>query len=159
MIRPAKKDDFPEILSVYAAARAFMKKTGNPNQWGDSYPTEAMLRRDMAQNNLYIEEREGRIQAVFAFIPGEDPTYRFIEGKWLNDAPYAAVHRVASRGEIRGLATEILSWCLQRCPNIRIDTHDDNRPMQRVLAKNGFTFCGRIFLENGDPRVAYQKSI
>ena len=45
--------------------------------------------------------------------------------------------------------------------NIRIDTHPDNLSMQRALAKNGYTFCGKITLcsgsEAGDPRFAYQK--
>ena len=45
--------------------------------------------------------------------------------------------------------------------NIRIDTHPDNLSMQKALAKNGYTFCGKITLctgsEAGDPRFAYQK--
>ena len=90
-------------------------------------------------------------------IPGEDPTYRVIQGAWLNDLPYCAVHRVASRGEVKGVATQVLEWCMDRCGNIRIDTHDDNLPMQHVLEKNGFIRCGRIWNEDGSPRIAYQK--
>ena len=92
-------------------------------------------------------------------IPGEDPTYEVIQGAWLNDRPYCAVHRVASRGEVPGVATQILTWCLEFCGNVRIDTHDDNLPMQRVLEKNGFVHCGRIWIEDGSPRIAYQKSV
>ena len=45
------------------------------------------------------------------------------------------------------------------CGNLRIDTHEKNIPMQGCLAKNGFARCGIIYLEDGDPRIAYQKVI
>ncbi len=40
--------------------------------------------------------------------------------------------------------------------NIRIDTHLDNRIMQHVIKKYGFTYCGIIYLASGDERLAYQ---
>ena len=40
---------------------------------------------------------------------------------------------------------------------IRIDTHRDNKIMQHNLLKYGFTYCGIIYLANGDERLAYQK--
>ena len=159
MIRTAQPADWQDMLDIYANARRFMKQTGNPTQWGDSFPPEALLQEDLRLGRSYICEIDGRPQGVFAMIPGEDPSYREIQGSWLNDRPYCAVHRVASRGEVRGVATQILDWCLAQCGNIRIDTHDDNRPMQRVLEKNGFVKCGRIWIEDGTPRVAYQRTL
>lgn len=159
MIRRARPEDLEEILEIYAIARRFMKKTGNPTQWGDAFPPEALIREDIRLGQSYVCQLGDRLQAVFAMIPGEDPTYREIQGAWLNDLPYCAVHRVASRGEVRGLAGEILAWCLEQCGNVRIDTHDDNRPMQRALEKAGFVPCGRIWIEDGTPRIAFQKFI
>ena len=43
--------------------------------------------------------------------------------------------------------------------NIRIDTHLDNRIMQHVIKKYGFTYCGIIYLASGDERLAYQQII
>ena len=40
---------------------------------------------------------------------------------------------------------------------IRIDTHPDNRIMQNWLKKNGFSYCGWIWLVTGDLRYAYEK--
>ena len=157
MIRPAVPDDLPQILEIYAAARRFMKASGNPTQWGDTEPGEDLVREDIRLGHSYVVELDGRLQAVFAMLPGEDPTYRVIEeGAWLDDGPYWAVHRVASRGEVPGMATEIFRWVLARHPSVRIDTHDDNRPMQHVLEKNGFVRCGRIWTLTGSPRIAYQ---
>ena len=42
-------------------------------------------------------------------------------------------------------------------PNLRADTHRDNRIMQHILQKHGFRYCGIIYLLNGDERLAYQK--
>lgn len=157
MIRAAVPADREDILELYAQARRFMRTAGNPTQWGEVYPPVPLVEEDIRLGRTHVWEEAGRIQAVFALIPGEDPTYREIDGAWLNDRPYAAVHRVASRGEIRGLAGRCLGWCLERYGNIRIDTHDDNLPMQRALAKAGFCFCGRIVCDDGTPRIAYQR--
>ena len=55
----------------------------------------------------------------------------------------------------------IIDFCFNKCfemfQNLRIDTHRDNIPMQKVLKRNGFEYCGIIYLENGDERLAYQK--
>lgn len=157
MIRNARPSDWDDLMDIYARARRFMKQAGNPTQWGDSSPREQQIQDDIRLGHSYVYVLEGRVQAVFAMIPGEDPTYRVIQGTWLNDLPYCAVHRVASRGEVKGVATQVLEWCMDRCGNIRIDTHDDNLPMQHVLEKNGFVRCGRIWSEDGSPRIAYQK--
>lgn len=43
---------------------------------------------------------------TFCFIVGEDPTYAVIDnGKWLNDAPYGVIHRMASNGKRKELQT------------------------------------------------------
>ena len=41
--------------------------------------------------------------------------------------------------------------------SIKIDTHEDNEPMRRSLIKNGFDYCGIIYLTDGNKRVAYEK--
>lgn len=159
MVRPAQPSDWNDIMAIYARARRFMRQTGNPSQWGDAYPPETLVRRDLELGRCYVWEEANRVQAVFAFLPGPDPTYQDIQGAWLNDGPYWAVHRVASRGELRGVAGACLQWCLSQCGSVRIDTHDDNLPMQRVLEKNGFRRCGRIITDDGTPRIAYQRCL
>lgn len=159
-IRTAKTEDLPAIETVYAAARAYMAASGNPHQWGDSgYPRRGLLEDDIQKGHLYVIEEDGRVHAVFAFIHGDDPTYAVIEdGAWLNGRPYGAIHRIASDGQIKGMFTRAFDFCRQRADEIRIDTHHDNKTMQHVILKHGFTRCGIIHLENGDPRIAYQYS-
>ena len=42
--------------------------------------------------------------------------------------------------------------------NKKNDTHGDNKVMQNMLKKLGFTHCGTIYVyEDNDPRLAYEK--
>lgn len=98
------------------------------------------------------------IEAVFMYDVREDPTYAVIEdGAWPNDRPYGVLHRIASSGRKKGVASFCMQWCFAQCGNLRCDTHDDNKVMQHVMRKNGFEYCGRIYVEDGSPRVAFQK--
>lgn len=158
-IRQALHGDLPRILKLYKDARTFMSKTGNPTQWGNSYPPESIIKSDINSHCCYVCESEDRIIAVFFYSSGPDSTYRIIkDGKWLNDAPYGVVHRIASDGSTRGTASFCLSWAFSQCGNLKIDTHRNNRIMQHLLEKNGFTYCGIIYTPEGSERLAYQKS-
>ena len=157
MITQANLSQLSPIMAIYERAREFMAKTGNPDQWGMAYPPEDMIRQDILNGKCYVNLRDGNICAVFYFAIEEDPTYGYIEGAWLNDAPYGVIHRIAVGESGTGTAAECFQFAFEQCENLRIDTHEKNIPMQRCLAKNGFQRCGMIYLEDGDPRIAYQK--
>lgn len=159
MIRPAAIADLPEIESIYAIARRFMRDNGNPTQWGDGYPKRELLESDIEKGELFVYEEDGVLHGVFAFILGEDPTYAYIEdGKWPNSKPYGTIHRIASDGKTKGVFTKCFAFTLERADEIRIDTHHDNLPMQHVVEKHGFQYCGVIYVSDGTPRKAYQYS-
>lgn len=159
-IRPTRSDDIPAIEAIFDSARRYMRLTGNMEQWNDGYPDGAAVAADMERGVSYVmENSEGRVVATFAFIPGEEPTYRLIAGRWLSDRPYCAIHRIASDGSERGVLSRCVKWGFDRSDSIRIDTHADNRPMRAALAECGFTECGVIHLLNGDERIAFQKDI
>ena len=151
----ASVSQLQEIEAIYERARSYMKDTGNATQWAGGYPSREIILSDIEWGNLYLVMGDG-IEAVFAFIDGPDPTYDYIEGEWLDSLPYCAVHRVASAGKTKGMITLIMDHCFSRCDSIKIDTHNDNLIMQHQLEKYGFKKCGTIYLENGDPRIAYQ---
>ena len=158
MIRKAIDSDLLEIKKIVAKARDIMKSSGNVNQWVDGYPTREVLLADVRSGNAYLLLREDKAVAYFAMIDGPDSTYNFIaEGNWLNDESYGVLHRIASNGEAKGVFKEILLYASEHYSNIRIDTHHDNKIMQRLLEKNGFVYCGIIFLADGSLRLAYQR--
>ena len=106
----------------------------------------------------YVVEENGSIVATFMFSLEGEPTYaKIYEGEWLNDAPYGVIHRIAVAEQGRGIIGFCIDECFKHCQNLRIDTHRDNIPMQKALLKRGFQYCGIIYLEDGDERLAYQK--
>lgn len=158
MFRGANRSELEQILKVYERARAVMAANGNPTQWRENYPSREQLERDILSNRLFVYMVNGQLAAVFAFVLGEDPTYAQIEGKWLDDAPYGTLHRLAASGVRSGVADAVIRWCAERCESLRADTHADNKAMQHILEKNGFVRCGIIHVADGTPRIAYQQA-
>ena len=157
MIRPAEVRDIPTILTIFDTARAYMRQTGNLTQWADGYPNEEIIRADIGAGECYVMEEDG-VHAVFTLLSAPDPTYAYIEdGAWPHNEPYGTLHRVASDGVIRGVVGKAVAFALERHNVLRCDTHKDNLPMQRALQGAGFTRCGIIYLEDGDPREAFQR--
>ena len=142
MIRRAQQADFSRICEIYAIARAFMARTGNAAQWGDSFPPEELLREDIRLGRLYVVEEEGTVHGAFAFLLGEDPTYQVI---------------VAGSGEVRGLFGQMVDYAWGVIPHLRIDTHENNTVMRHLVEKHGFQQCGVIHLEDGAPRIAFER--
>lgn len=155
-IRKGTFNDLDEVMNVYAAAKAYMIANGNHSQWNHGYPQRTLIENDIAKGQYYVCEDRG-IHGVFAFILGEDPTYRFIEGgAWKNNRPYGTVHRIGSDGKMCGVFNAALDFCKTICPNLRIDTHENNHIMQKLIIDYGFERCGIIFIDDGTPRIAYQ---
>jgi len=161
-IRHASPADLPRMLELYAGARAFMARTGNPNQWGPTnWPPESLLKRDIAAQNSYVCVEDGRIVGTFFYRFGAqvEPTYAVIEdGSWLDDSPYGVIHRLAGDGSVPNIGAFCINWALERCGHMRIDTHGDNKVMQNLLDRLGFTHCGTVYVvEDNNPRLAYEK--
>ena len=158
LIRKTTEADIPEVEAIYAEARRFMREAGNFEQWRDGYPGICEIVSDIASGAGYVCVDEGEIVGAFYFRIGADPTYlKIYDGEWKNEADYGVIHRIAVKHHGRGIAEFIFSECFRRCGNLKIDTHIDNLPMQRCLSKNGFEYCGIIYLEDGDERLAYQR--
>jgi hypothetical protein len=161
IFRLAEMADVPVIMRLIEEARGIMRSCGNVNQWIDGYPSEETIVNDIAHDHCYLcEEVGGEIVASFAFIPCPEPTYKEIyEGQWLDDEPYYVVHRLASTAVSHGVFNDVMDYCMGVAGNLRIDTHRDNVIMRHVIERYGFTYCGIIYLANGDERLAYQKRL
>ncbi len=166
IIRKSIKDDIAPLMALFTEARSTIAKLGI-NQWQDGYPNEEVIREDLEHSRSFAVEFDGEVVGTFALMYHGEPTYDVIrDGNWLSgeDKAYLAIHRVAvavkSRGT--GISSAIMSFAAGEALNagkgsLRIDTHEGNVVMRRMLEKNGFTYCGIIYLENGDPRVAYER--
>ena len=159
-ITKANPQQVDDIMNVIAAAKKIMRQSGNMHQWADNYPATDVILHDIEIGGGYVVEDDDNIVAYFAFLPSPDPTYaKIYEGNWIEDTlPYHVVHRIASYPDAHGVFKSIMDFCFAHDSNIRIDTHRDNQIMQHVILKQGFTYCGIIYLLSGDERLAYQKT-
>lgn len=157
---PATPDHLGAIMPIIDEARAIMRETGNLTQWINGYPSADAILQDIRAGHGFVCCTDGNIAGYFCFIKGKypEPTYRIIEdGNWLNDQPYGVIHRLASGRTAKGVARCAFDFAFSRIDNVRVDTHRDNVPMKRFLEKDGFVYCGVIYVGDGTPRDAYQK--
>lgn len=160
-IRKTQPEELEILRRLFEQGKRIMRKDGNMKQWTGNYPSDEIILKDIRNGHSYLclDEATGEAVGTFSFIPGEDPTYaRIYQGEWVDNArPYGTIHRLASTETSKGVAHACLEWCYAQIPNLRADTHRDNRILQHVLTKHGFRYCGIIYLLNGDERLAYQK--
>ena len=74
-----------------------------------------------------------------------------------------AVHTIATLNSYRGkgIVKQFFTYLFQNfdASSIRIDTHELNTPMIKMLTKNDFQYCGIVYLgENKDKkRLAFER--
>ncbi|MCF0110464.1 MAG: GNAT family N-acetyltransferase [Erysipelotrichaceae bacterium] len=152
-----------DMMICVRQAQEYLKSQG-VNQWQNGYPAENDLQKDIRNGYSYVYIEEGEVVALATLVEGIEPTYNTIEGKWITDGPYVTIHRIAIRNDKkgRGIGGSFVDYAAvlatqTGCKSIRIDTHCENISMQRMIQKNGFTYCGIITLLSGDLRNAYEK--
>ena len=176
-IRKATSRDLDAIMAVIDEARVTIAALGI-DQWQDGYPQREIIAADIAAGvSFCIENTDtGEILSTFGVFENGEVLYdRIFDGAWrTGDSPsvlasevcYTAIHRVAISVKARGsgLSGAIIDFVTslareKKKQSLRIDTHEGNVVMRRMLEKNGFVHCGTILLESGAPRVAYEKLI
>lgn len=159
-IRKSTIDDIDVMMSLFESGKLIMRSDGNMEQWTGGYPQRELVAAEIERGNSYmVLTNDGVAVATFALILTDDPTYKVIyNGEWKDDVlPYGTIHRISSRPDYKDVARQVFDFAAAVRPNLRVDTHRDNKIMQHVLLKNGFEYCGIIHLLNGDERLAYQR--
>lgn len=148
-------NDIEAVAAIFTQAHAFMREQNLP-QWQGEYPNAEDVKADIEQGIGWVLE-DGKVVAYAAVRLGVEPTYAVIEGAWHSDAPYATLHRVAVAEYGKGYVGQVFAHASRMAECLRIDTHERNKPMRRAIEKFGFAECGVIYVEDGSPRIAYDK--
>ncbi len=162
LFRIATTQDLDRIMQIIRQAQARMKANGQA-QWQNGYPATADIERDIERGYGYLLTENAHAIAYGAIVFDGEPAYDAIDGAWLADCPYVALHRLAVADEAlhRGVATQFMrnTETLARERGIRsfrVDTNFDNRYMLALVKGLGFVFCGEIDYCNGH-RLAFEK--
>lgn len=164
--RKSVKSDITHIIRIIKQAQQYFKEHGI-NQWQNNYPNEDVIYNDIVKKHSYVLENDGNIIATSVISFEREKTYDNIyDGQWITDGQYAVIHRIAVDNAYKGLGIshKIIKYAEEICiekgvRSIRVDTHEQNIPMQKLLKKNGFKYCGIIFLEDSAKRVAFEKDL
>jgi GNAT superfamily N-acetyltransferase len=163
-LRKTEKYEISAVMAIISDSIAGLKAAGI-DQWQKGYPNAKSIEYDIEQGWSYVLVEGDEIIATLALCFHPDPNYEKIyEGQWINEEPYAVIHRIAvkmsRKGE--GLALIAMKQCEDICRknhvfNIKVDTHRKNQSMQRMLQKAGYQYCGIIYLIDGAERFGLQK--
>lgn len=162
--RHTVKEDIEDILLIIKQAQAALKEAGI-DQWQNNYPNYETISRDVDNKESYVLLEENNIVATTALSFQGEKTYQNIyDGRWISEGDYAVIHRIAVNHNCKGsgLASKMIHYVEKICldkgvTSIKVDTHEKNLSMQRLLEKNKFQYCGIIYLEDGSKRVAFEK--
>lgn len=173
--RKSTFDDVDRILEIIEKAKIELRQLGL-DQWQNGYPNREVIENDVKNGISYVLEEisenqiSKKIVGTIVLSPKKEIPYSKIEGKWITNDDYIVIHRLAVDSEIKnkGIATKILEFSEKECIknkmlSIKTDTHENNEPMKKFLEKNGFSYCGVIYLDKepdvGEKRIAYEKII
>lgn len=161
MIRKAYKNDIKNILPLLENAKEFLKEN-SIDQWQGDYPNQDSIIEDIKNEIAYVYDNDG-ILGYFSLCFNGEATYdKIYDGKWLTDKKYGVMHRVCVSKDAKkqGVAHKMIDYCSkkakEKCYNMRIDTHEDNTPMNNLIKKSGYIYCGIVRVDGGAKRKAYE---
>lgn len=162
----AVEKDANSIMNIIKQAQDYFKEKGI-NQWQDNYPNAETVKNDIRNRNGYVLLRDNNVvgTAVVSF-DGEKNYESIYNGEWASSGEYAVIHRIAIDESYKGIGLSFViiknieKICLNKgVYSIKIDTHKENVSMQRMLLKNGFQYCGIIYLDDKSKRLAFEKTL
>lgn len=159
--REAKKEDIESILEVISHAKEYMKRN-NSTQWNENYPSKETIINDIEKNIGYVLIVENLIRGYMVVEFSDDEIYKNIKGKWKTFGNYASIHRCAIHKELRGqgYGSELFKFAeklalSKNIRSVRVDTAPENETMKHLFNKNGYEYCGTVFIDG--EKIAYEK--
>ena len=157
-VRPAAEHDVSAIVRLLQDCVAAMRAAGI-EQWDEIYPTESVIRADIAAGTMYAGVHGGEIAGVVVLNDYQDPEYADVP--WtIDDERIAVVHRlmVDPGHQQRGVARSLMAFIEQRAGELgygalRLDAFTQNPRALRLYQGLGYHDAGRITLRKGVFRV------
>ena len=158
--------DVDDIMKIIKQAQEYLKSQ-QVMQWQNNYPNIQVVEQDIKDQNGYVIVDDGdAVGTVTLSFDGEITYDEIYDGAWQSDLPFSVIHRIAIHEKYKGkglssiMMDNIVEMCRDRnIKSIRVDTHEANKSMQKLLEKTEFEYCGIIYLLDGSKRLAYEKII
>ena len=166
-VRKTETKDLSSLIALFDEARGTIAALGI-DQWQNGYPNLEVAEEDVALSRSFVVTDGESLCGTFVLLTDGEVTYdKIYNGHWLSgdeNKDYVAIHRVAVAVAFRGkgISDAMIDYAAEFAgklarKSLRIDTHEGNIVMRRMLEKHDFKACGTIYLQSGAPRVAYEK--
>lgn len=146
IIRLATLNDIDAIMQLIAQVVPVMNASGN-FQWDSTYPNAEVFRNDIAQEQLWVAEVDGKVAGIAAITTDQEDEYRHAGMDITQTA--IVTHRLAVGLDYRGLhiAEALLKQAEVVARNsgidiLRIDTNSNNKATRKLFPKLGYEFTG-----------------
>lgn len=164
--RKTLPNDIKEVMQIINKSQNYFREQGI-DQWQNNYPNADVIQNDINGDNSYVLVYNNKIVGTTALSFDGESTYdKIYEGEWLTTKKFAVIHRIAVDNDLRGLGlgkkiiAEVENICINKnIKSIKVDTHEDNKSMQKLLDKCGFKYCGVIYLPDNSKRIAFEKEL
>ncbi|MBC8585248.1 GNAT family N-acetyltransferase [Youxingia wuxianensis] len=162
-LRLVKSEEIQIAMEIINAAKIHLKEQGI-DQWQTGYPDYACIERDIIdQKGFFVVDEESILGYLCIDYDGES-AYDNMQGTWNTSENYVVVHRMAFTEKSRGKGVSSVVFRLveelskrKGINSFRVDTDADNKKMQHILKKNGFSYCGTIWFDNSE-KIAFDKT-
>ena len=162
-LRLVKSEEIQIAMEIINAAKSHLKEQGI-DQWQTGYPDYACIERDIIdQTGFFVVDEESILGYLCIDYDGES-AYDNMQGTWNTSENYVVVHRMAFTEKSRGKGVSSVVFRLveelskrKGINSFRVDTDADNKKMQHILKKNGFSYCGTIWFDNSE-KIAFDKT-
>lgn len=159
--RKAKFENIEPILKIIKDAKEYLKNNGL-SQWQGNYPDRTTIEEDIEKDRGYVLNIDNTIKGYMVVDFTDDEIYKNIKGKWKTKGKYASIHRTAIDSSCRGkgYGREFFKFAEKIALesgifSVRVDTDPKNLIMKSLFEKNGYEYCGIIFIEG--EKIAYEK--
>ena len=164
MIRKANLKDLHSVKKIAEACATNMINQG-VFQWNEHYPSLAIFKKDIEEENLYVIDLDGIVYGCIMFSEEKDPLYNTIS--WLTpDRSNLYLHRLAihplqqKKGWGKKLMDFAENYALENGNiSIRLDTFSQNLRNNTFYKARGYTSLGDVYFvkQSTFPFHCYEK--
>ena len=160
-----KKAEIADVTSIWEILQhaIIRRREDGSNQWQDGYPNVNVIQNDIERGTGFVLVDGDTIVGYCAVMINDEPAYAGIQGKWLTNDDFVAIHRVAisekhlGKGFAKKMMTAVEDYAISKgIWSIKADTNFDNFAMMSIFDKLGYIYCGEVYFRNS-PRRAYEK--
>ena len=152
-VRPARAEDLARVTAIVRDAARRLADLGI-EQWDDRYPSETILREDIARRHMWVVEEHGALAGLVTLNEAQSPEYG--EVAWRHTGRALVVHRLAvdPARQGRGLAAALMAFAEQHAATggyyaIRLDVFTRNPAATALYEHRGYRRAGTVRFTKG----------